>query len=66
MREVGLREIATKVPTLNYDLSIIETLKIFAEYGIYDLLVVKDRKPLCQKLTSSTKVLRLKSNPDVC
>jgi CBS domain-containing protein len=35
------------VPTLNYDLSIMEALKIFAEYGIYDLLVVvKDRKPL--------------------
>lgn len=47
MKEVELREIATKVPTLNYDLSIMEALKIFAEYGIYDLLVVvKDRKPL--------------------
>ncbi len=47
MKEVELSEIATKVPTLNYDLSIVEALKIFAEYGIYDLLVVvKDRKPL--------------------
>jgi len=47
MKEVELREITTKVPTLNYDLSIVEALKIFAEYGIYDLLVViKDRKPL--------------------
>jgi CBS domain-containing protein len=47
MREVELHEIATKVPTLNYDLSILEALKIFAEYGIYDLLVVvKDRKTL--------------------
>jgi CBS domain-containing protein len=47
MKEVELSEIATKVPTLNYDLSIVEALKIFAEYRIYDLLVVvKDRKPL--------------------
>lgn len=47
MKEVELQEIATKVPTLSYDLSIVEALKIFAEYRIYDLLVVvKDRKPL--------------------
>ncbi len=47
MREVELSEIATKVPVLTYDLSIVEALKIFAEYQIYDfLVVVKDGKPL--------------------
>jgi CBS domain-containing protein len=47
MKEVELSEIATKVPTLSYDLSIVEALKIFAEYRIYDLLVVvKDSRPL--------------------
>jgi len=47
MREVELPEIATYVPTIEYDFSIKEALKVFDEYGIYDILVVvKDKKPI--------------------
>ncbi|WP_448587636.1 CBS domain-containing protein [Thermocrinis sp.] len=47
MKEIELSEVATNVPTIEYDLSIREALKVFDEYGIYDLLVVvKDSKPI--------------------
>ncbi|WP_448584749.1 CBS domain-containing protein [Thermocrinis sp.] len=47
MKEIELSEIATYVPTIEYDFSIREALKVFDEYGIYDtLVVVRNEKPI--------------------